>query len=363
MLTDPRPDGRRSPSSLDPMVNISLLRNLVPLASLLPTDRAELAKHARVGAYAPGQIVFSRGEPARTIPYLLSGEVEIFDGLDSRVVRAETPEARQPLAQGARRATTATCVKAAQVLMVDREQLDLVLTWAQTGGVEVVEFSSKSAEGDEQNDWMTALLQNQAFHLIPPGNIAQLFSCMQAAYYEAGKTIIRQGNPGDAYFIITAGRVQVVREEPDGINETEVSQLSVGRGFGEEALVSGQPRNATVRALTDTQLMRVTAGDFARLLKAPLMREISLEEIAAGTQLIDVRLPDEYGAGHLPDAINLPLSRIRDLAVELDPTRICAVYCDSGRRSASATYLLCERGFDARLISGGVEAGLLTDLV
>jgi CRP-like cAMP-binding protein len=345
------------------MVNLSLLRNLVPLASLLPTDRAELAKHCRVGGYTPGQMIFSRGESARTVPYLLSGAVEIFDGLDTRVVRAETPEALQPLAQGARRATTATCVKAGQILLVDREQLDLVLTWAQTGGVEVVDIAGKSESDDDSNDWMTALLQNQAFHRIPPGNIAQLFSCMQSAHFAAGKTIIRQGNPGDAYFIITAGRVQVVREEADGINESEISQLSVGRGFGEEALLSGNPRNATVRALTDVQVMRIGAGDFERLLKAPLLREIELEEVGAQTQLIDVRLHDEFRAGHLPDAINLPLARLREMAVQLDPGRICAVYCDSGRRSASATYLLCERGFDARLVAGGVDAGLLTTTV
>lgn len=345
------------------MVNLSLLRNLVPLASLLPTDRAELAKHCRVGAYAPGQIIFSRGEAARTVPYLLSGVVEIFDGQDARMVRAETPDALHPLAQGARRNATATCAKSAQILLVDREQLDMVLTWAQTGGVEVVDIAGQSAADEDANDWMTALLQNQAFHLIPPGNIAQLFSCMQSGFFPAGKTILRQGNPGDAYFIITEGRVQVVREEPDGINETEVSQLSVGRGFGEEALLSGNPRNATVRALTDVQVMRIGAHDFERLLKAPLLRELTLEEVNDATQLVDVRIPDEYRAGHLPGAMNIPLARLRELAVQLDPGRVCAVYCDSGRRSASATYLLCERGFDARLVVGGVDPGLLTATV
>ena len=40
-----------------------------------------------------------------------------------------------------------------------------------------------------------------------------------------------------------------------GLNEREVARVGVGRGFGEEALVSGSPRNATVRALTPVQLM------------------------------------------------------------------------------------------------------------
>jgi rhodanese-related sulfurtransferase len=69
-----------------------------------------------------------------------------------------------------------------------------------------------------------------------------------------------------------------------------------------------------------------------------------------------VRLPEEYEQGRLPDAINLPLPRIREMMAALDPARVYVVYCDSGRRSASATYLLCERGYDARLIAGGVPA-------
>lgn len=344
------------------MVNISLFKNFVPLGSLLPTDRAELAKYARVGVYRPGQIIFSRGETAQTVPFLISGEVEVFDGGHARVVRGDTPDARNALASGLRRAATATCLKPAQVLLVDREHLDLVLTWSQTGGLQVTEHGAKcSANEDESQDWMTALLQNRAFHRIPPGNIAQLFACMQSAKFNAGETIIQQGDRGDCYFILTEGRVQVVQQDADGLNESEVSVLGVGRGFGEEALLSGNPRNATVRALTDVSVMKIDAHDFERLLKAPVLSQVAIEEVTAEHQLVDVRLPEEFARGHVPGAISLPLARLRELAVQLDARRPCAVYCDSGRRSASATYLLCERGFDARLVAGGVPAELMTE--
>ncbi|HQW81512.1 MAG TPA: cyclic nucleotide-binding domain-containing protein, partial [Pseudomonadota bacterium] len=344
------------------MVNISLFKNFVPLGALLPTDRAELAKYSRVGVYQPGQIIFSRGESAQTVPFLISGEVEVFDGGHGHVIRGDTPEARNALANGPRRVTTATCLKTAQVLLVDREHMDLILTWSQTGGLEVTEHGSRKSGGDDESqDWMTALLQNQAFHRIPPGNIAQLFACMQSAKFNGGETIIQQGDRGDCYFILTEGRVQVVQQDADGFNETEVSQLGVGRGFGEEAVLSGNPRNATVRALTDVAVMKIDAHDFERLLKAPVLSQMVIEEVTAEHQLIDVRLTDEFVRGHVPGAISLPLARLRELAVQLDARRPCAVYCDSGRRSASATYLLCERGFDARLVAGGVPAELMTE--
>ena len=105
------------------MVNISLFKNFVPLGALLPTDRAELAKYSRVGVYQPGQIIFSRGESAQTVPFLISGEVEVFDGGHGHVIRGDTPEARNALANGPRRVTTATCLKTAQVLLVHDDVL------------------------------------------------------------------------------------------------------------------------------------------------------------------------------------------------------------------------------------------------
>jgi len=341
------------------MVNISLFKNFVPLGSLLPTDRVELAKHARIGTYQAGQVLFSRGEVAKTLIFLISGEVEVFDGTKARVIRGDSPEARQPLAQGARRLATGTCVKPAQVLLVDREHLDLILTWSQTGGVEVVDLAHRREPEEDPQDWMTALLQNQAFHRIPPGNIAQLFACMKSADFRAGDTIIQQGARGDAYYILTEGRVQVVRQAPNGLEEAELGVLGVGSGFGEEALLSGNPRNATVRALTAVKVMKIDASDFERLLKAPVLTQTSIDELNGSVQLVDVRLPDEFAAGHLPEAINLPLAHLRSRAVELDAHRAVAVYCDTGARSASATFLLCERGFDARHVAGGVSGELL----
>lgn len=343
------------------MVNISLFGRFVPLQSLVPSDRTQLAKQSSLVNYQPGQVIFSRGELARTQAYLIDGEIELQDERSAHRLRAADPDARHTLAPGQRRSATALCLKPCQILFVDRELLDVMLTWSQTGGVEVRDLTGAQAADDDSQDWMTALLQSKAFLRIPPGNIAQIFASMEPVSFEAGQIILKQGDPGDYYYVITEGRAQVVLEDASGHSEEELAQLGVGRGFGEEALVSGEPRNATVRALTRCSLMRLASASFVRLLKAPLMREVALTEMRPDVQLLDVRLPSEFERGHLPGAINLPLARLRHLAKNLDPAREYWVYCDTGRRSASAVFLLGERGFDAKLVKGGVGTGQLTE--
>ena len=199
------------------MVNISLFGRFVPLQSLVPSDRSQLAKQSSLVNYQPGQVIFSRGELARTQAFLIEGEIELQDEQSARRLRSTDPEARYALAPGQRRAQTALCLKSAQFLFVDRELLDVMLTWSQTGGLEARELSGDV--DDESGDWMTALLQSKAFLRIPPGNIAQIFASMEPVTFEAGQIILKQGDPGDYYYVITDGRAQVVLEDPSGNSE------------------------------------------------------------------------------------------------------------------------------------------------
>lgn len=67
--------------------------------------------------------------------------------------------------------------------------------------------------------------------------------------------------------------------------------------------------------------------------------------IEAGARLVDVRTPEEFAAGHLPGAINLPVQELERRMVELEPQeRPVVVYCRSGSRSADAARLLQSAG-------------------
>jgi rhodanese-related sulfurtransferase len=231
-----------------------------------------------------------------------------------------------------------------------------MLTWDQTGSYEVSELRGESGSND---DWMTTLLQTKAFHKIPPANIQAIFMRLQQVNYKAGDVVIKQGEEGDFFYVITRGRCIVTRETPLNKEGIRLAELQVGDTFGEEALISEAKRNATVTLETDGSLMRLGKEDFKTLLNEPMLdwvdRAGAEKIIAAGGQWLDVRLPSEFEAYHNEGAINVPLYFIRLKLKTLDPAVKYVVCCDTGRRSSAGAFILNERGFQTYVLKDGLN--------
>jgi CRP-like cAMP-binding protein len=82
---------------------------------------------------------------------------------------------------------------------------------------------------------------------------------------EEGQVLFRQGDPGDALYVIAEGEV-VVLAKVDGVDR-EVGRLGDGAFFGEIALLTSQPRGATIRASSSARLLALRRDDLARLLE------------------------------------------------------------------------------------------------
>ncbi|MBX7165370.1 MAG: FAD-dependent oxidoreductase [Pirellulales bacterium] len=83
------------------------------------------------------------------------------------------------------------------------------------------------------------------------------------------------------------------------------------------------------------------------------------DEQASGRQLIDVRTPAEFAAGHLPGAENVPVDVLRDRLNELPRHVPIVVYCQVGLRGYLATRMLLQHGFDVVNLTGGYKTWLL----
>ncbi len=343
-------------------VSVAALRTLEPLGSLSDARLNELADLCCIEPVRCSMDPFRLGSTAGQSVYVLRGELALaYSQGSSEVIVGGSAEARYPL--GKRRAfISAKAVTDVQLIRIDDDLLDTMLTWDQAAMQEQA-GAKQTASGA---DWsvMSGLLginklRFGAFSQLPPAHIDQLLRRFERIEAKKGEVIIGEGAVGDYYYLVESGRCQVERLI-GGVSMT-LAELKSGDTFGEEALVSEAKRNATVTMKTDGCLLRLSKQDFNALLREPLLHGINMEQakqkVLDGAQWIDVRYPSEYQYDRLPGARNIPLSEIRDAFGALDMNEEYVVYCQSGRRSSAAAFLLAQRGYHVFLLEGGVWSG------
>jgi rhodanese-related sulfurtransferase len=189
-----------------------------------------------------------------------------------------------------------------------------------------------------------------------------MFARLTSVDVEAGQTIVTQGQEGDYYYLIQKGTAVVTRVKDPSQLPVELAEISAGAAFGEEALASDTKRNATVTMKTDGQLLRLNKQDFIELLKAPIVRAVNMDEalklVAKGAAWLDVRFETEYKYHHLDGAVNSPLHELRSNIDWLDKDKEYIAYCQTGRRSSAAAFILAQFGINAVVLENGTRAKL-----
>ena len=335
-------------SSLQPFASLGAasLRGLLPLCS-----RERVTRNLDP---------FSLKDWQGQVVYLTKGELKVdqTDG-STRLFVGGSGEALMPLSAGGAAPTSAKAITDVELLRFDEDTLDIVVTWDQMA------TPAGERDANETTDWRTKSgifaahnFADGVFATLPPANIDTLLGRFRRVAAKRGEVVVRQGDPGDYYYVIDRGRCVVTREIAGAT--VELAQLKGGDTFGEEALLADGARNATVTMKTDGVLLRLDKADFVALLKEPLLRRLSAAEavqrVAAGAVWIDSRFSAEYRIDGLPGALNIPLSEMRRAVTMLEPGKEYIVYCQSGRRSSAAAFLLSQKGYRASLLDGGLKA-------
>ncbi|MDD5343963.1 MAG: cyclic nucleotide-binding domain-containing protein, partial [Smithella sp.] len=162
------------------------------------------------------------------------------------------------------------------------------------------------------------------------------------------------------YYLLVKGNAKVYRRLTEGQEPTVVAELTEPQGFGEEALISNAKRNATITMITDGTVMRLSKDAFNDFVKEPLLDWYppvqAQDKIANGAKWIDVRSESQSKHSHLHGALAIPVEEIRAKASALskDVTYIC--YCENGRISSSAAFILKQMGYNAGVLRGGLQS-------
>ena len=127
------------------------------------------------------------------------------------------------------------------------------------------------------------LKQASPFSTLDGARLRKLAARLEPKTVPAGATIVRQGEYGEECYLLRSGQVEVVMEEEGGEGR-DLATLEAGSLFGEAALLTDAPRNATVRALEPCELLALRRTD--------LLETIGEDQHAGDRMLELLRLRD-----------------------------------------------------------------------
>jgi CRP-like cAMP-binding protein len=345
-------------------VDCTDLQRLYPLDSLRADTVAQLANDSAVADYGRGEVLFRAGDIDSDTLYLLSGVVSgSYPDGRTKLFDAASLQGRYPLGDSQPRRFTATVSSpSARVLRLDRRYTEKVIAWDQLSRAENFRHFDPSPDG---NRWVFRLLQSRAFHKLPTGNIERMFHSFEEVAVEVGEAVVREGEPGDYFYVIKEGSASVSKRL-DG-DETVVAYLVQGDTFGEDALLSNTVRNATVRMVQGGRLMRLARRAFEEVLKPPVVEWLTAGQASLmardGAVVIDVRMPAEHEQRAIKGSVNIPLYRLREDAGErFDRLQKFIVYCNTGERSSAAAFILTKLGYPHVFALQGGLSGMLRQL-
>jgi cAMP-dependent protein kinase regulator len=131
--------------------------------------------------------------------------------------------------------------------------------------------------------------------------LSRVMEKIQARRFAQGKIVCREGDPGNSIYIISRGSVAITRKSP-GKEKTVLNELKEGDFFGEFGFFSNARRQATVEALTETEVLEMTQGDLAKVIREfpgvskvlfKFYKERVLDNLLAGSALFQTFSPEE----------------------------------------------------------------------
>ena len=336
-----------------PSLQSESLKFFEPLCLLSPARLQELATLVTVESVGADELIYEGNVLGKEAIYLLDGQADVAERDSDAMQRVEagSQEARQCLVDPKYRGAFA--VANSTVLRIDNEVLDLLLAWEQFAEAEAREAMAESAVDNSKflNKY------HKSFRQIPVANIDELFRSVEPIPVREGEVIIREGDEGDYFYLIEYGTALVTRDDGTG-QQLELATLGEGASFGEDALLTSKPRNATITMLSNGVLMRLGKEEFLALLEEPDIAVYdpvtAQQQVNGGAVWLDVRNPLEYRHNRLQQAVNLPLQDLRTRNDELDRELLYIAYCNTGRRSDAAAHLLGQFGFRVGSLQGGI---------
>lgn len=340
---------------------ITALQNYYPYNQITDRGMEELCPNIEIHDHKITEDVTQYLDNFGEIHYLAEGQIEIecTDSGTKEQFNSIIDEQLTPLPDQIPETNRVTALTDIKILSINQQALNKILAKDQPHNPQVKNFLLTGKQG--KLNWKEAFLMASGFRHIASEVTDEAFRRMEPVKVSKGEVIIKQGEVSEYFYIIVKGRCEVIRESETLKQPLKLVEYGPGASIGEDALVSDQPRNATVVMLTDGKLMRMNGNDFRFLFALPLTRSVDFKQarefISNGGRWLDVRMPNEVKDNmRLPDSLCIPHPILRNRLLSTDPKYRYIVACNDGQDSSVMTYVLSKYGFDAFYLQEGLNS-------
>ncbi|MEQ8857202.1 MAG: cyclic nucleotide-binding domain-containing protein [Pseudomonadales bacterium] len=257
--------------------------------------------------------------------YLLEGRVRLLQGGRSRVVEAASRPTREPVYPGAAGLETLSPALFASI----HPGVLAALAGGRAEPLGVVQLDH--ADGS----WQRRFLSSPLLQRLGPLSWQRLLRAMTRQTFAVGETIVRAGALADCCYVLCSGAAEI--RSPDG--SMRLARVQPGGLFGEDALVTGAVRNASVVMVQSGQAVSLPADSFQRGL---------LEAVVRPLERLDDRRPLTLSPDPSGVVPSVCVADLRAGLARLPRSRRYAVLGGTRRERWLASFLLAERGVDAR---------------
>ncbi len=212
------------------------------------------------------EVLFKQGDSGDSMYVLIKGHLVVrmrtADGREIVVGEESEPGTsvgEMALITGQARVVTVFAASESELVKLSKEGFECLVTRQPHTLTDMAEKTSRR--------WRRAQLAVILANLLGDLDVATLYDLiaqLEWCQLSHGEVLFHQGDPGDAMYIVVNGRLRIVAVLPDS-TERELDEIGAGEIVGEFALITGEPRTATVYAIRETHLVRLTQPFFTRL--------------------------------------------------------------------------------------------------
>ena len=231
----------------------------------------QLLDSARVFTLQKGESVSLRKRNSHNYLYLSSGLVRI-DGPSGKQQNFPAKRSnRTPFSfPNTDEYITVTAQEDSVFYDVDQETLDSLISWDTLN-------DTIHAADQKMGKRMDMIRNSESFRILPIECVQITLERMIPIQMAAGSTVIEQGAQADNFYLIETGKAEVWQLGLYDDEPQKVADLIAGDSFGEEALITGGTRSATIKLIEDCDLLSLSKDDYKQFIQAPLLNEVGPE--------------------------------------------------------------------------------------